>query len=225
MLRITALLLTVSTLAGCVAMQPMPMQTASDKLDAGKSTYLMSITLDNTCRDRFVPNVRTVQVVPGGMDSKEKPLFFQMDSAGLHEYEDKNKRPRYLVRLQLDPGAYTIRGTDGMARGFPIIGTFFTPLHFQVKAGQPGVYYLGSVHANVRERKGEEFRAGPPIPLIDQGVACASTGTFDVNVTDDFEADMALFNKAFTQLNGIRVQKAVVPPFDRAAAQKWWEQN
>lgn len=225
MSRVFAPLLLAAALAGCAATQQMPLQTPAEKLDASKSTFLMSITLDNTCRDRFVPWLRTVQVVSGPVDSKEKPLLFKMDSTGVHYYDDKNKPPKFLVRLQLDPGTYTLRGADSNVRAFPIVGTFFTPLHSPLKVGGAGVYYLGSVHANVRERKGDEFKAGPSIPLVDQGVACASTGTFDVNVTDAYDADMALFNKTFPQLGGVRVQKAIVPAFDRAVAQKWWEQN
>lgn len=225
MSRILAPLILLAALTGCATTQQMPLQAPAEKLDTAKSTFLMSVTLDNTCRDRFIPWLRTVQVVRGGVDSKEKPVLFKMDSTGVHYYDNKNQPPKFLVRLQLEPGTYTIRGVDSTARAFPINGTYFTPLHAPLTAGKAGVYYLGSVHANVRERKGDEFKAGPTTPLIDQGVACASTGTFDVSVTDAFDVDMALFNKAFAQLNGARVEKALVPAFDRAVAQKWWEQN
>lgn len=75
----------------------------------------------------------------------------------------------------------------------------------------------------MRERQGNEFRAGPVIPLIDQGVAGASGGTFDIVVSDQWDTDQALFEKNFPALKGIEVRKSLVPAFDRAKAQKLWE--
>jgi len=226
MLRITLSALLAVLLTGCAATLKMPLQSDTEKVGAsGKTVYLMSVSLQNTCRDRFVPELTTVQVAREGADSKAAPMLFKMDSKGVHESEEKNVPPRYLVRLELDAGNYTIQGLPSAASGFPIRATFFAPLHSPLKVAQSGVFYLGAVNANVRPRKGEEFKAGPTIPLIDQAVACASSGTFDVEIKDSYETDMLLFTDAFPQLKGIRVDKSVLPPFDRAVAQKWWEQN
>ena len=45
-----------------------------------------------------------------------------------------------------------IRGLTCLSRHFPIIGTFFAPLHEELTVTQPGVFYLGHVDATVRER-------------------------------------------------------------------------
>ena len=112
-----------------------------------------------------------------------------------------------------------------MASSFPIHGSFFAPLHTTITVGEPGVYYLGHVNATVRERKGEEFKAGPSIPLIDQAIAGASGGTFDIDITDGFDKDEALFRAKFPALAGVKITKAILPAFDRAKAQAWWQAN
>lgn len=111
------------------------------------------------------------------------------------------------------------------ASTFPIHGFFFTPLHSSFEAKEPGVFYLGHVNATVRERQGNEFKAGPSVPLIDQAVAGASGGTFDVEITDQWSTDEAAFLSKFPVLTGISVQKALLPAFDRTKAQQWWEAN
>ena len=226
MLRITLSLLLAALLSGCASTLKMPLQSDAEKVGAaGKAVYLMSVSLQNSCRDRFVPELKTVQVARDGANPKADPMSFKMDSKGVHEFEEKNLPPKYLVRLELDAGNYTIQGLPSVARGFPIRAGFFAPMHSPLNAVQGGVFYLGAVNANVRERKGEEFKAGPTIPLIDQAVACASSGTFDVEIKDSYETDIPLFADTFPQLKGIRVEKSILPPFDRAVAQKWWEQN
>jgi len=92
-----------------------------------------------------------------------------------------------------------------------------------VNATTPGVYYLGHVDATVRERTGNEFKAGAPIPLIDQAVAGASSGTFDVAITDRWTQDESLFKNKYPALKKATINKSVLPAFDRDAAQKWWE--
>jgi hypothetical protein len=77
----------------------------------------------------------------------------------------------------------------------------------------------------VRERVGGELTAGGPVPLIDQAVAGASGGTFDVAISDRWDIDGPRLVMAFPGLRQIAVQKVILPPFDRAAAQRWYDTN
>lgn len=70
-----------------------------------------------------------------------------------------------------------------------------------------------------------EFRAGLPFPLVDQAVTGFSGGTFDVEIIDQFEKDELEFKSRFPALRDVNIQKAILPPFDRTKAQKWWEAN
>ncbi|MDB4983094.1 MAG: hypothetical protein JWM82_3846, partial [Myxococcales bacterium] len=102
---------------------------------------------------------------------------------------------------------------------------FFAPLHAPLHVAAPGVYYLGHVDAAVREGVGNELKAGVSVPLIDQSIAGASGGTFDVAISDQWTIDEPLFRNAFPGLDGVPIQKMILPPFNRAVAQKWWQDN
>ena len=82
---------------------------------------------------------------------------------------------------------------------------------------------IGHIEATVRERQGDEFKAGSSIPLIDQAVVGASGGTFDVAITDALSTDEALFRSKFPALTNVEIKRAILPPFDRLKAQQWWE--
>lgn len=228
MTRVILLLLAVSTslLAGCASTLKMPLQAENEHIaDTGKTIYLMSVTLQNSCRDHFVPWLDSVQIARDTGSGKAELMTFAMDSKGAHYFDDEKLPPKFLVRFDLENGHYTVHGLGSTARGFPIRATFFTPLRSPLAVDSHQVVYLGAVNADVRERKGGEFRAGPVIPLVDQAVACAATGTFDVAIKDDYQADMPLFQQSFPQLQGVLITKAILPPFDRDTVQKWWEAN
>ncbi|HRE18178.1 MAG TPA: hypothetical protein PLW86_14100, partial [Rhodocyclaceae bacterium] len=131
----------------------------------------------------------------------------------------------YLLRMGLEPGEYVIRGLSSMARSFPINGFYFAPLHSKLSAKTPGIFYLGHVEATIRERQDPEFKAGPSIPLIDQAIAGGSTGTFDIVISDQWAQDEQKFRSRFPALKDAVIEKALLLPFDREYAQKWWEQN
>lgn len=155
--------------------------------------------------------------------SAAERLNFTMDAKAKIETDSPVTGNNYLLRMELDPGQYEILGMTSNTRSFPIIAYFFTPLHSQLAVNGTGVYYLGHVTATIRERQGNEFKAGPTLPLIDQAAAGASGGTFDVVVSDQFDEDEALFRSKFPALAGVTIQKAILPAFDREKAQQWWE--
>ena len=222
LLAIAALLL-----GGCATKLKMPLQNEGDQVSvASKSLYLMAVTVENPYKDHFAPTLNTINVVRDDGPAKADPMIFAVDSKGTYvPEEDSNVRPKYLIRMELAPGKYTIRGFAGSGRAFPIQFTFFAPLHSPVTSGAPGVYYLGAVDAAIRQRTGTEFKAGSSIPLIDQAVAGMSTGTFDIVITDRYNDDVALFRKVFPALERVDIQRSVLPPFDRQRAQRYWEEN
>lgn len=60
-------------------------------------------------------------------------------------------------------------------------------------------------------------------PLLDGAAFGASGGTFDAQIVDQEAKDEALFRTRFPALNGVQIQKAMLPAFDREKAQKYWE--
>ncbi len=211
-------------LTGCATQTKMAFQNDSERItEKGKPVFLMTATIKNTYRTSFQPRLIVLHVEKPGAKDKADRLNFTMDDKAKDETDDVATGNNYLLRLELDPGSYELVGMSSHARRFPINGFYFAPLHSMLDVKGPGVYYLGHVNATVRERVGNEFRAGAPIPAIDQAIAGASGGTFDIEITDQMAADEAAFRAKFPQLAGVTIQKAILPQFDRTKAQAWWE--
>lgn len=135
----------------------------------------------------------------------------------------ENGRTIYLARIALAAGEYKLYDVTGMARAFPINGFFTVPLNMDVKVAPNSVVYAGRVTAKLRDRKGEEFRAGPLLPLIDQSVAGMSGSTWEVAVENLEEKDIAHFRDTFPALKDVTIETRALPAFDRAAAQRLWD--
>lgn len=193
---------------------------------ASDPVYLMTVTIKNELRSYYSPRVLVVNVEKVGATDKSGRFNFKTDDKGRWVERDEESGNKYLVRMQLPPGQYEIVGMTALTKHFPIVGTYFAPIHAHLDV-QPGgsITYLGHVDATIRERKGNEFKAGPSIPLIDQAVAGASTGTFDIVVTDAFDAEEPVFRSTFAGLKDATIRKSVLPPWDRTLAQKWWSEH
>ncbi|QJW83728.1 hypothetical protein HK414_05970 [Ramlibacter terrae] len=212
-------------LAGCATPVRMAFEDEAQRLDEkSKPVQLLTVVLKNNYRADFQPKMLVLYVEKPGAKEAADRLNFLMDSRGRIEGAGPDGNT-YLVRLQLEPGKYELRGVMSRGGFFPVMGMFFTPLHLPLEVRENGVSYLGKVRATVRERQGDEFRAGSPLPLIDQAVIGASGGTFDVDILDDRATDEATFRRVFPALKDVPVKKAILPPFDRPRAQKWWETN
>lgn len=213
-------LLSSLLLASCATPTKMAFHNDKDTVASiNKPIFLMTADLKNGTRKAFQPSPLVVYVEAGAATNKKDRLNFLVDGkAG-------QKSNRYLLRMAMNPGDYVVRGIGAQSRTFPVIASCFAPIHADVKARNSSVYYLGHIEATIRERKGDEFRAGPVIPLVDQAAAGFSTGTFDVKITDQFAKDEGDFRAKFPALNGVKIQKAILAPFDRAKAQRFWEEK
>lgn len=210
--------------SGCATRTPQAFENDADRVKpADNPVYLMSATLRNEYKKNWQPHLLVVNIEKEGASDSSGRFNFTMDPKAQLDETDKEAGNKYLLRMQLPPGKYEIVGLTALNRSFPIVGTFFTPLHETlVVSGAGTVTYLGHVEAVVRERKGEEFKAGASIPLIDQAVIGASGGTWDVAIGDAWGTDEAVFRGRFVALKDAPVQKGVLAAWDRDAAQKWW---
>ena len=217
-------LLVPAFLAGCATRTDMAY--SEGEAAPRNAVFLMTATIKNHYHTSFQPKLLVVNVETVGANSKAGRLNFTMDDqAKIKESDTPEEGNSYLLRMELPPGDYVIRGLTSTSRRFPVMALFFAPLHEDLTAPARGVFYLGHVEADVRERSGTEFKAGPSLPLIDQAVAGASGGTFDIEISDRWESDEALFRGALPKLGTTVVEKAVLSPFDRPKAQDWWEKH
>lgn len=213
-------------LPGCATRTKMAFENDDERLTGSSApVFLMTTTIKNDYHTSFQPKLTVVHVEkPDAQESKDR-LNFLPDAKSIVESNAPNVGNTYLIRMQLEPGKYEIKGLTSTARSFPFNGVFFAPVHSQIQASRPGVFYLGHIAATVRERQGNEFKAGPSVPLIDQAMTGASGGTFDIEFIDRLAVDEKLFRAKFPVLRDAVIEKTILPPFDRAVAQRWWEDH
>jgi hypothetical protein len=213
-------------LSGCAT--PTKLAFAKDPNTPPKANdriYLMTATFHNAYRTSHRVTLFVVNVEKPDAKNKADRLNFTIDDGAKSESDSTAVGNSYYLSLKLDPGNYVIQGLTAQSAAFPTRTWFFAPLHSDLAVAGPGVFYLGHIEATVRERQGDEFKAGPSIPLIDQAVGGASGGTFDIEISDQWDTEKSRFFAKFPALKSVVVTKAILPPFDRAKAQEWWEKH
>jgi hypothetical protein len=221
-----ALTLSAALLSGCAT--PTKLAFAKDPNTPPKADdriFLMTATLRNSYHTSHQMKLLVVNVEKANAKTSAERLNFTIDDSAKSESDSAILGNSYFLALKLEPGGYVIRGLTARSITFPTNTLFFAPLHADLQVTGPGVFYLGHIDATVRERQNNEFKAGPTIPLIDQAAGGASGGTFDIEISDNWETDKTRFLAKFPALKAVTVTKTVLPPFDRAKAQEWWENN
>ena len=192
----------------------------------GKSVYLMTVTLRNTFVTSYQPRLFSVKLSKKTASDNPHFINFEPDPQSRSESNSAATGCSYLLRMELEPGTYTLVGLNCLGQSMTINADFFVPIAARLKTATPGVYYLGHIEATVRERKGDEFRAGGAVlPTQEQRLTGAWGGTFDVVITDQWATDGAKFGAKFPAIAKMAVQKDLLPAFERGRIQAWWEKN
>lgn len=221
MYRKLILAMTCCVLVACATRKDMALEDDTESVDTSKeSIVLVALDIFRSDDSRYTPEPEYLFVNKlSGLDKKEL-IRFSLDSDDAAKQEGRDV---LLASMALAPGQYSLDSIDGEARGFPFRGFFEVPIHqnFTVKPGN--ITYIGHITAKLRPRQGNEFRAGPVIPLIDQAVTGLSGGTWDTTIDDMSAKDIPSYRAAFPVLSPIAIQTDSLPAFDRAAVQHWWE--
>jgi hypothetical protein len=191
---------------------PMPLSAKTKQLDLSRESIAL-LTLEQTREgSRTMPWPRQLFIKDLATGKNQ---MVAVDTTFMDYGEDSRT---YLtpLRLALPPGRYRIEQVGGTLSAFPIQGSFTVPLalEFEVPAGS--VFYVGRIHAHMRERKDTEFRAGSLMPLISQAALGVATSTFDVTVSDASAKDVSTFKEAFPVLQDVTIATRLLPAFDRA---------
>lgn len=222
----SALIVSTLMLTGCASSTLMPFSSADKAvIKPGKATYLMSATIRNDNRASHQPKATLLNVERITNSGDKVITAYTIDNLAKMESNDPAKGNTYLLRLELENASYTVRSLISQSNSLLVNGNFVTPIHATVTPTGPGVFYLGHLEAVARKRADNEFKAGPAMPLIDQAASGASTSTFDIEISDRWSTDEASFKERFPVLQKAKVEKAILPPFDRKFAQKWWEDS
>lgn len=209
---------------GCATVNPMAFDKKTTVIDTKeKSILLMAIEVSRSDDSRWVPKPFAVKFAQPGAQSKEERQNFKMSEG--NDTVTEGGKTVYLARMALVNGAYKLYDVTGMASAFPLHGFFVVPLNVDLQVKPNSVTYVGRITAKMRDRKGDEFRAGPLLPLIDQAVTGFSGSTWDVSIDNQEQKDLALFRANFPVLKDVAIDVAPLPAFDRAAAQLLWDGN
>jgi hypothetical protein len=224
---LSAAALTLALLfTGCATEKGMAvLDTPAAITKSSKPIYLMTVTLRNTYVPAYQPKLQAVRVLKKTDSPNPKIILFQADPLAKSESDSAAIGSSYLLRMEIEPGDYTILGLDCVGQSMSINGEFFAPIEASLRPATPGVYYLGHIEATVREHKGNEFRASGKIPVQEQRLVGAYGGTFDIEITNRLETDNEKFLTKFPALKGINIHLAVLPSFNRPRVQAWWEKN
>ncbi len=212
-------------LSGCVTRTGTALDSnLGNQQIAQDAIYLMTVSLDNAYRPMLPLQMTVVHIERDGGKRTEDRINVAIDGQQA-KVDLAGSGNHYMVSFKLESGQYEILGVTAAAGIFPVVAHFFAPVHADLKVSKPGVHYLGHIQATVRERNGNEFRAGPVYPPVHQMVAGATLGTFDIQISDEWVRDEALFRQRFEALKFSTIVKSVLPPFDRTRAQAEWEKR
>jgi hypothetical protein len=214
-LALLAALITVAA-AGCASVRPMALGGSAAPALNGASLVLLTIRVSNQFRPAYPPDAKYILIGTAG--TPREILSFRLDAAYRQGANGVNE---YLVSLELPPGSYRLREVFGSSGRFPIRGVFVVTVFLPFTVEPNTVTYLGRLEATVRERTSErEYRAGPPVPIIDQAVTGFAEGTFDVRIADGYAEDLAAFHARYPALAAHAVRKALLPPWTSPAPEE-----
>ena len=218
MLAASALLFT-----GCATVHDMGLTKATKTLELkGKGLVLMSMEISNQYKTDYQPQILLAYVETPDAKEKSNRHNFKTDMDGT---VSSSNGSRYLLRMELDPGHYVVRGASCMYRSLFLMAQCMMPVHGDIEVKGGSVTYIGRASGIMRERQGDEFRAGPVIPLVDQNVTGFAGSTFDITISDQSQKDIAAYQDIFPALKEANIEINILPPFDHERAQLWWDSN
>jgi hypothetical protein len=227
-LRRTFAALLCGVLGGCATVNHMAFDKKSNLVNpTSKSVVLVTIDLSRPDKSRFelVPFVVKFEK-PNAQSKQVRQNFTLSKDADTVKTEDGHTL--YLARVSLDPGPYELTQIMGNAGAFPI-AQFLVPILSDFNVPPRSIVYVGRITATLRPRASGEFRAGPvgllPNLVLAQAVAGISTSTWDVTIDDRSDSDLPLFRQTFKAIESAQVVKSPLSPFDRAAVQRWSDNN
>jgi hypothetical protein len=107
-----------------------------------------------------------------------------------------------------------------MSRALLINGLAEIQFKQEITFPEKGIVYIGNIDATIVPRQEEQHRAGPVIPLIDQAVTGFSSGTFIVEVTDNYNEDMKLIIEKYPYLADKKITKMILPKWEHPLTKK-----
>jgi len=192
----------VTLLASCASNQVL--RSSTDRLEPGKdAVVLMTLKVSNKVKPTFQQNLAGV-VLGGKVYRAPKPIHSVA--------KDYNE---YILSMRVAGGSRTLKSFTVVC-GIPIIiqASSSIPMNTTANVEAGHVYYLGQVEADMNPLKEGEQRAAI-FPLVDAAVVGYSQGSWGVTIRDNYQQDMALIQSNFPAVQGVKVDKQILPAWKR----------
>lgn len=191
--------------AGCANVSKMPLNDTASAVDVSQKSILVAkLTITNVNKPGHQPNLLAVF-----LNQNEKDLSFTQPTL-IADMDERGKE--YFISMQAEPGKATLK-LARFLRQIPLLLNAMADLPFEYEIEVPAnqVVYIGNINAVIKPRGEDQPRAGLVIPLIDQAVAGFSNGTFDVQITDNYDEDIEELRAKYPYLASREVAKIVLP--------------
>ena len=205
--KILIAIIFLGLLSGCANIKKMPLQENTSSIDLSKQTILVGkLNISNENAKAWQPNLaRMVLLKDGKSVVFTKPtLVSKVPKVGRE----------FLFSLASEPGASTLTLIGFLSSSLLINGSGELKFNQELTFPENGIAYIGNIDAKIVKRKEGEPRAGILIPLIDQSVTGFSTGTFVVDITDNFDEDIKLILQKYPYLKDQEITKMILPDWE-----------
>lgn len=192
-------------MVGCANVTKMPLQSNVTSVDTSQKSILVArVRIKNENRPSHQPILNSVV-----MTSQEKVQSFATPTL-LAESPEIGRE--YFVSMDVAPGKTKLNNLF-FIRSVPMLlmATASANMDYEIDVPSNKVVYLGNIVAVIVPRTDDsQPRAGSVIPLIDQSVAGFSSGTFKIDITDQYTADTKDLIAKFPGLAGKEIVKNVL---------------
>lgn len=204
-----------------------------------KKDYIPSYQLDNAILKFYASPKRdeycfSPSIGLDGFENDCEIVYVSRASGEVEKKEIFNKEDgsnyfTYLVSMKLEPGKYYIDdllsyATVNKELGYK--GFFKIDINEKINVTSSGVYYLGNIDATLVENKENKpsasLHSAAHYYTYLQGIhdgtiqskSGAFGGTFDIEITDQWEKDKIKYINKFPALGKVNVKKTILPPYD-----------
>jgi hypothetical protein len=192
-------------LSGCASVSNMPLQTDSIEIDLSqKSVLVAKVTIKNENHPSFQPDMCCVLV-----KGKDEEFSFTEPTL-LNDKGEEGKE--FLISMDVEPGTIKLNTMRFWIHNLLMFAVAELPFDHDLNIPSGKLIYLGNIHATIKPKiDNDQPAAGGAFPLIDQAVAGFSNGTFDVNVTDQYDDYLKELHEKFPHTKDREIVNMVLP--------------
>lgn len=181
----------------------MPLNEDTTEVDTtSKGLLVGTIVIQNENKPKHQPVLNGI-----GIEKDGNNFYFRKPTL-INETDNVSKE--YIFSMESEPGAASLTRINFFRSTFPINAMATLDLNKDVQFVNNQIIYIGNIKAKIVPRKEGQPRAGSLLPLIDQAVAGFSTGTFEVEISDNYEEDVEVIKSKFPYLQDKDISKNIL---------------